>query len=401
MSLALIVLVIVYFVRGYLPKYRWGENYIATNEHPYGLKLFYDLLQKKYKDNFIFINRDPKYLLSKEDTSSLYVFIGEKYILDSANSSEIFDFVYRGNNAFISCKESTNNLFLIYTNNERPTISYHYYDNLMIDLTFDSLHGGSDFRFDFKQYKKTVTYRWAGIDSLYFADTLACFGYEKVSSFKNYYVDCFRFKVGKGWIVFHFNPILLSNYTLSRKDGFNYVNSLFSPYNKNKIYWDEYSKAPVDNDYSNPAKETPLRFVLSQKSLKWAWYLIGILVLLFVIFNSKRKQAQIPLMPQNKNTTLEYINSISALYYQNGSLAFVSDEILKQLMYFIKHKYDISPSLDKSEIAKKLAPRSGIPEKMIHKLFKHYMGVRYSPVKETKDLIEFYKLTEYFYKNCK
>lgn len=391
----------MYFVRGYFPKYRWGENYTATNEHPYGLKLFYDLMQKKYKDDFVLINKAPKYQLSKQDTSSLYVFIGEKFILDSASSRELFDFVYQGNNAFISCKESTHDLFLLYTQNERPTITYHFYDNLMIDLAFDSLHSGSKFHFDFKQYKKAVIYRWAGIDSLYFTDTLARFKYESVSTFRNYYVDCFRFKVGKGWILFHFNPVLLSNYTLSGKSGYNYVNSLFSPYIKQKIYWDEYSKTAIDADYTNSSKETPLRFILSQKGLKWAWYLIGILVLLFIIMNSKRKQALIPLMPQNKNTTIEYINSISTLYYQNGSLAFLSDEILKQFMYFIKHKYDISTNMDKSEIAKKLAPRSGIPEEMLHKLFKHYMGVRYSPVKETRDLIEFYKLTEYFYKNCK
>lgn len=392
---------LVFTIRGYFPKYRWGENYTASNEHPYGLKLFYDLLKSKYKNDFILINRPPKNQLANKDTSSTYIFIGDKFILDSASSSQLYSFVQRGNNAIISCKESTHDLFLEFTKNQHPNITYKYHYNIKIDLAFDSVHGSSKFRFDFKQYKQAVTYRWAGLDSLYFTDTLAYFGYEKVSSFNNYYIDCFRFKVGKGWIVFHFNPVLFSNYTLSGKNGYNYAKSLLSPYLEKKIYWDEYSKAPEDLDYSNSAHETPLRFILSQKSLRWAWYLIGILALLFIIFNSKRKQAFIPLMPSNKNTTLEYINSVSALHYQNGSLAYLSDEILKQFMYFIKHRYDISSNMDKSLIAKKLAPKSGIREEIIHKLFKHYMGVRYSPVKETNDLIEFYKLTEYFYKNCK
>ena len=89
------------------------------------------------------------------------------------------------------------------------------------------------------------------------------------------------------------------------------------------------------------------------------------------------------------------------LYYQNNSLVFLADEILKQLLVFIKHKYEISPNLDKSEIARLLAPKSGISEETINKLFKLHMGVKYSPMTETKDLIEFYSLTEYFYKNCK
>ena len=89
------------------------------------------------------------------------------------------------------------------------------------------------------------------------------------------------------------------------------------------------------------------------------------------------------------------------LYYQSNSMVFLADEILKQLLVFIKHKYDVSPNLDKSEIARLLAPKSGISEELINKLFQQHMGVKYSPVRETKDFFEFYALTEYFYKNCK
>lgn len=218
---------------------------------------------------------------------------------------------------------------------------------------------------------------------------------------QNYYVDCFRIKYGKGWFIFHFNPILLSNYTLTGKQGLSYINSLFSEYNKNRIYWDEFSKTALYNDYMNPANESPLRFILSERSLRWSWYFICILVLVFVIMNAKRKQAYIPLLPSNRNTTIDYINSISTLYYQNDSLVFLADEILKQFLIFVKHKYNIPLNLEKSQIAKLLAPKSGIQEEIINKLFKHHMGVKYSPMKETKDLIEFYKLTEYFYTNCK
>jgi len=50
---------------------------------------------------------------------------------------------------------------------------------------------------------------------------------------------------------------------------------------------------------------------------------------------------------------------------------------------------------------KVLALRSGIPEEKISILFRRHSEVRYSTVPEIKDFFEFYKLTEYFYQNCK
>jgi hypothetical protein len=123
--------------------------------------------------------------------------------------------------------------------------------------------------------------------------------------------------------------------------------------------------------------------------------------LIFVIFNSKRKQAFIPLLPDNKNTTIEYINSIAILHHQSGYDEFLADEILKQFLTFVKHKYGISPNIKKKEMASILAPISGISEDMLNNLYKHYMGVKHSDQVENKDLLEFYTLTEYFYQNCK
>jgi hypothetical protein len=124
-------------------------------------------------------------------------------------------------------------------------------------------------------------------------------------------------------------------------------------------------------------------------------------VIIFVVFNSKRKQAFIPLLPENKNTTVEYINSIAILHHQSNSDEFLADEILKQFLSFVKHKYGVSPTIKKKDLARTISPLSGISEDMINNLYKHYMGVKHSDRVENKNLLELYRITEYFYQNCK
>jgi hypothetical protein len=402
LAIALTGFALFFYIKSYIPKFKWNESYSNNSDQPYGVKLLYDLLSQTHsKANFILMNEAPKSFLKGSDSASFYIFVGGNYYIDSVSSQRLSEFVKNGNNAFISSTESTHSIFKKLTNGKRPTIYYHFTRDSIVDVTFDSIHQNATYQFDYKFFKKRSVYTWAGIDSVVFADTLAKFGFEKLTEINHYYVDCFRIKYGKGWFIFHFNPLLLTNYSLSGRYGYAYVNDLLSDYNKKAVFWDEFSKSTAQNDDQNSPYESPLRFVLSEKSLRWSWYLICVFVLLFVVVNSKRKQAPIPLMPVNRNTTIEYINSIAMLYYQSDALEFLADEILKQLLVFIKHKYGISPNLEKSEIARLLAPKSGIEEDTLNRLFKCHMGVKYSPVYEVNDLIEFHTLTEYFYNNCK
>jgi hypothetical protein len=397
----LTVLAVYWYIKGYMPKYRWTENYLYNNEQPYGLKLFHDLLSNTHpKGNFIFVDKTPKDFLWKEGSTALYVFIGSNYISDSANSRALANFVKRGNNAFISSFESEHNIFRILTQGKHPVIYYHIFTDSIVNVSFDTLYE-SRYTFDYMSGKHRGMHNWAGLDSSTIPDSLTNYGFEKVSCVGNRKVDCFRVKYGKGWFVFHFNPILFTNYNLSKEVGYNYINRLFSAYNKPRILWDEFSKSGMMDDKSNPLHETPLRFILAERSLRWSWYLLCALVLLYVIFNSKRKQAYIPLLPKNKNTTIEYINSIAILHHQNNSDEFLADEILKQFLSFVKHKYGISPNMKKKEIPVVLAPLSGVSEDIINNLFEKYMGVKCSTQVENKSLLEFYQLTEYFYQNCK
>lgn len=400
-AIILLVVAMYYFLKGYIPKYRWNDDYGYKSEQPYGLKLMYDILSNAHpKSNFVQVNNAPKNYFNQHDSTSLYVFIGASFYADSINSESFMKFVNRGNSVFISGINTTHYLFTHLTNGLRPVIyPTNYYDSI-VTVTFTNIDQDSSFRFHYKVADKLRNRSWMSFEKALIKDSLSWYGFQEVSHIERGLVDCFRVKWGKGWFIFHFNPIWFTNYNLSKENGLKYVNTLLSEYKQQKIYWDEFSKIPLEKSFgSSSSHESPLRFILSERSLRWTWYLICLTVLLFIIFNSKRKQASIPLIPANKNTTIEYITAIATLHYQNNSLDFLAEEMMKQFLSFVKHKYGISPQLEKNEIARQLAPISGIPEETLQTLFKRYLDVKYLP--DVKYLIEFYNLTEYFYQKCK
>jgi hypothetical protein len=386
-----------------MPKYRWTESYDYKNDQPYGLKLVFDVLSNSYpKDNFVFIDKSPKVMLQKEDTSSLYVFIGENFICDSLSSIELANFVKRGNNAFFSNIEGEHLLNRILTNGNYPYIELNYLSDSIITVDFDTIYHQKPYKFDHRFGKKLTEYKWTGFDIEFLQDTLSAYGFEAITTIDSTLADCVRIKYGKGWFIFHSNPLFFTNYSMTKENGYKYLNALLSDYKKTRLLWDEYSKSAMTDSSFSSSQESPLRFILSEKSLRWSWYLICFFILIFVLFNSKRKQAQIPLIPSNNNTSVEFVNSIALLYFRNNSDKFIAEEMMKQFLSFVKHKYGISPNVNKKDIPSILAPLSKVPEKKLDELFVLYADVVYSNENENnKELIKFYQSVEYFYKNCK
>lgn len=396
-SILLVGFVIYWFSKDYFLKHNWNESYRYNSKEPYGLKILYDVcLQKMPKGKFVRIEASPIQVFERRDTGAFYIQAHKYWYIDSITLVKLLNFVRKGNTAFVSSDVAYHAIIRSLICNDSVYIREDTHVNEFVRVVVHT--GGKDlsYFFDYKKNGKLSKYHWSGIDESFLVDTLKI-GAGKISSIKPQFVDCFYIPVGKGKIIIHLNPILLTNYNLSKEQGLNYLNSIFKNQQVNKIYWDENTNS--GGGTGMPNVESPLRYILSNQSLRWAWYLLCTFVLIFLIFNSKRKQSAIQLIPENKNTTIEYIGAIAALHYQHKSYETLAEEIMKQFLAFIKHKYGISPGMDKNDIIRQLPLRSGIPEETIRNIFKHYLDVKYLP--EVNDVLELYRLTEYFYKNCK
>ena len=108
-----------------------------------------------------------------------------------------------------------------------------------------------------------------------------------------------------------------------------------------------------------------LDFILSKPGLRNAWYIFVFSVLLFIIFNAKRRQRIVPIIEPLKNKSVEFIRTIGNLYMQEGDF---HDMMAKKSQYFLSRvRTELlidTQNLDE-EFEKKLQLKTGkSPEKI-------------------------------------
>jgi hypothetical protein len=113
---------------------------------------------------------------------------------------------------------------------------------------------------------------------------------------------------------------------------------------------------------------TPLRFILTTEPLRWAYYLTLLSILLFIVFEAKRKQRIIPVIKPFANTTLEFVGTIGNLYYQRGDHKNIAEKKIQFFFDQLHSTYFISSNHKDEDYGKLLSKKSGVPEKTVREL---------------------------------
>src|SRR5690606_28397777 len=135
-------------------------------------------------------------------------------------------------------------------------------------------------------------------------------------------------KIGKGHLYIGTNALMLTNYHLLESNNHLYAESMLSYIDSEKVIWFD------KNIQLNAENTNILRFILGNKSLRWAWYFMLIGILLFIFFNSKRKQRIIPIIKPKENHSVEFAKTIANLYYLEKKQ---SDFLHKMIIYLLEY----------------------------------------------------------------
>ena len=160
-----------------------------------------------------------------------------------------------------------------------------------------------------------------------------------------------RKKIGKGYIYIHTEPLVLTNYYLLKPGNERYVQDIFSYLPDRETVW--------FTESARFESRSLLRFVLSQPALRYAWWLLLGGLLLFVVFNAKRRQRIVPVKEPVKNKSVEFVQSIGNLYLQEGDF---HDMMAKKAQYFlnrVRAELLIDTKKTDEEFAQKLQLKTG------------------------------------------
>ncbi len=407
--LAIFGIFIYIYIKQVTPKYKWGESYSYKSKEPYGTKLLYNMLKKNVtKSKFKTIDKSVEKQLPLKVYASNYFFIGNYIMEDTAEMQHLLSYVEKGNKAFIFTNNPPEYLlkqltgrYLGYDYYNDTIIGYNYYNDTVIGVHYPDDTNSLYFKHRF--LKHNVYHDWCFIENEYFYDTLVSFhNFTPLSFVDGNHVNYFSVEYGKGKFYFNSLPIIFSNYHLIRDEGYKNAKKCFKYFHNGTIYWDERNKITTNYSSINMPDSSPLRYILSQKSFSWAWYIGIALVLLYVFFRSKREQRIIPIINPTKNTSLEFSKAISVLYYQTKDNTIIAEEIMKMFLVFIKNKYGININFTQYEVyVPQLAVISEISEKNINDIFKKSITANYGDKTDKDNLVNFHRSIEYFYKNCK
>ncbi|WP_373708726.1 hypothetical protein [Kaistella sp.] len=172
---------------------------------------------------------------------------------------------------------------------------------------------------------------------------------------------------GKGHLYLHLEPLILTNYYLLKPGNEKYVQNVFSYLPDRETIW-------FSGDNKNVAKsQSPLRFILANPGLRYAWWLLLGGLLFFIIFNAKRKQRIVPIIEPKKNKSVEFVKSIGNLYLQEGDF---HDMMTKKAQYLL-HRVRMDLLIDTKDL----------DEKFIH-LLHLKTGKSVEKITEAVDLIK-------------
>jgi hypothetical protein len=402
------ILLLLYFIFNDKEKrYQWNESYDAESDQPYGTLFIKKLLEDFRPSGHLTFN-DKKPVQHLLDSLTLtrntdYVFIGQEIYLDELDKKALVSFIRNGNDVFISSlsypAEIIKEIYssecdheIYYQSNRAPEATLNFYH--------DTLRREQGYSYAFRYGAEDVGYFWQSLDKTAFCDStksLIPLGYQDPER-----VNFFKLKYGKGNLYIHTNPLVFTNYFILKSDKLEYASAVFSHLSGKNIIWDEYSKVPFmrnENKY-----DSPLYYILQQPSLKYAWWLLLTGIVLYVLFAAKRTQRIIPVLEAKSNTSLEYVQLISTLHFQNGNHLDMARKKMKYFLYFIRSKYGIHTQKNfTDEQLKKLAEKSKVNLSDVKKIFEKFHLIdkySYSNIEPDK-LDDLYKAIEVFYQNCK
>ncbi|MDY0082608.1 MAG: hypothetical protein RBR74_05445 [Ignavibacteriaceae bacterium] len=206
----------------------------------------------------------------------------------------------------------------------------------------------------------------------------------------NDYSNFIKMKIGNGSLFLHTIPNIFTNYNLLRNER-DYIFKCLSYLKVRDVIWDEYYKEV------NKYQSTPIRYILSQPSLKWGYFTFLFGIVLFVIFKGKREQRIIPVIKPLTNTTLDFIQTVGNVYLKQSNHKNIAKKKITYFMDHIRNKYGIRAQELNNDVIKQLAEKSNYNERELNKIKMSITAVNNSTSISKETLIELNNLLENFY----
>lgn len=369
----------------------WTPSFSKEHTRPYGNYALFRMLNIIFPGQPVSVSRkNPYETLPTYSHGYNYILITESVNFNEEELEVLRAFIRKGNNVFMAAEwfnyefskywgietAYTSKMIPEYWNqNNRPMITANF--------TNPALKADSGYVLRYDQYDHyfsgidtfDYTSKEAGASSLPAEVTV-------LGTLNDQWPNFITVAEGKGRLYLHCNPRIFSNYNIVyNKRNHAYVSKALSYLPVQPVIWDEYFNLGPEG------AQTEIRYILSSRSLRWGWFVLLSGIALYMLFESKRRQRVIPVVQPPVNTTLEFVNTVGRLYYQQKDHTNLAKKKVTFFLERIRKQYYLDTQDLDEEFTETLAARSGVEGEFITSLVKLIRNVQQSTLIDEKQLL--------------
>ncbi len=358
----------------------WSKTYVKSDKIPYGTFILYQQLPTLFDG--VPIKPHQKRLYNTLDelgsTSDAYLLIAPAVDVDELDYTKLVDYVAAGNDVLIAA---------------------HRYGSILADsleLRTSTLFSPADsvtsVHFTNPHLNPSKTYRY---DRQIGADYFVEFDTTRATVLANNEKGnamFLRYPMGQGNLYLLPSPDYFINYALLREDGEAFAAralSYLTP--KRQLIWDDFQTL------GDSSQQSPMRVFLSHEYLRQAYLIALFSLLIFVLYGIKRRQRMIPIITPLANTSIEFANVVSTVYYQQRDNRDILSKQYTYLLEYVRTAYRLTPGGDEADFVAQLAARSGVDERTVLHIMQGMHEVRGGWPIDDSTLIAHHRHIEEFY----
>jgi hypothetical protein len=365
----------------------WRNSYSAADKIPLGCFVLFNELET-FSEGDVLVSKQSVYEYLKDQEFSepmSLMLINNQVSFDNEESNSLMKFVEDGNTVFISSTYFYGNVLDTLNVSVQKQYTNIYRKEADTKFTSPSLKANN------RIYKDVIENSFfESIDTLR-TTVLGTLTTKNEDDIDETHPNLIKVEVGdnNGQFILHTNPFAFTNYHLL-DDKEDYAATVLSYLPKQQIIW--------DNNYKSGRKviTSPLRYILDNTALKWAFYISMFSLILFVIFRGKRTQRIIPVIKKLDNATVDFTRTIGELYYQYGDFSNIINKKIQYFLEFVRTHYYLETNQFNSGFIDKLAAKSSNTKEDTKTLVDYIVFLKSKTNHTEQELIELNKKIEHF-----
>ncbi len=355
----------------------WSRTYLKKDKIPFGCYAIFNLLESYGKA--IAVNQQSIYNLNEQANGSptSLLIVNDKIEMSKLDLKSLFSYLEKGNTVCIAANEfdkAIQDTFRLKTSYNWINV-HSSVDSLLLKQLFEIRYIAPE-----NNIFKTYVYPQVTTETYFTGFDTTLFRVSSVNT-KNDPV-LLEASIGKGKLLIGSLPDVFGNLFIVNHTNRFYTYTLLSKLKNNSITWDEYYKT------YNVQEKGLFQFIFGNDALYMAYCIAILGLLFFMVFEMKRRQRAIPVIKPLQNSTLEFVDVISHVYFNSNNHKHIAEESIQYFYFYIRKKFNVNTHQMDDAFYDAVHRLSGIDRESVKKLFVYCENLKQAPALTENDLLE-------------